>query len=1265
MTFNLDEEVQLKWRKMQVLECLDSGDYDVVSVASAFTDENSDHEIPKRSKHAEVNGAVQASVSKNTTKLSAGNLAEDAPNRAFAADATVIAAQITSKIDDSAFSAEEHDDDSTNEDEIGVISYASRSKRNRALKFPKPAWVEARARNLAEDAPNRAFSADATVIAAKKTSKIDDESFSAEEHDDESTSEDEIEDISYATRSKRNRVINVAKPAWIDEEEVIEAVASTDRADEREMGGVDDGNGTILAPYTLRGQDLTSSRHIQKNGWDLDETSLSAVRKVFGFTLSAIKLYKYLNKYLKEDEEMPNTAAAWETKLSTFESLGFIRMACYQAVVANRVPSDGACALNIIQLGLEWHWNEFQHRVEDLNVASTLKMKVPAFAAFLLEKLENANFDQQEYRILAENIVAMKKKLTEFRDSRPVNGNYPVRIFLEASEIGCLLALFDVPAVIWVPDGPHGSWVPHCRTHCAQDKKWKCVLGNNFSGPNILRLLQNWNEVIHIALESSHCKFLLVEPPHTCDFESCISEWAEALQNASCVLPSKFLSPVKKPATAACPDSPIIADSLQPALAGAKFDQNTASPGKVPFDIPPLVKELSVQQEREIAGIRRFFRFCGEGGTLKLFKERIDETLDKMYGIDTFSGLVSPKNNLYNFCYYGPYLRENPTSADEMWELAREANVTDKITILMGIWSGTCRKMYLIRMHLNGESFSTQNISKDNRESFRGFVCYPDVSLLEKFDELSRHYKDFVRCGKLLIGENPSSKVPTWAVRKGGKQILFRYPVYDPGFGGCDASKLAAVNLSYYNLLFQDSEIAFRMGDVVTFKDCNFLFLGSTEMRLSDSWDKLFALLGALDGSEIFSCDKVNDLERSGSESDIVTAEKCLDKYSIDCLRQNKVVRPAQISSQVLKSMAVETKSDASMVETTTNVSKVETKQRDASKKGQISVTSGTVAKRKKRLSTEILCSNGKRKWNNLEFYPLTDKRKRIWHQWMVERFSGPSRLFSSWQTLHDSYSREVEEPLAFNDFAQLRWADPVLRFITRSDIQQGYSLSVDYMKWLQKHNMKKYRVMLRKRVDCGDSVSSISQSLGDDDHINDTVAEDVITTEATEKKKGGALDGQLEAMIEVAVSKSLKRLRAEDDKRFDDFEKRVGNFEGEIGNLKKKLNDGFAKQDQKLDKQDQKLDALLAAVSGKSSNNDDATAQGSFFSPNNRSTYFGSPARNNPGFSMNASSLANTGNNHHDNAASLLIKGQEAEHILLLRSIASHLEKKNNLMYA
>ena len=1098
----------------------------------------------------------------------------------------------------------------------------------------------------------------ASTSAAKKISKLDGR-FNYSEPDDFMSAEEINAEVDACNRPRGTNLK--------DDQEETESVADdgngTIMALKKEKKGVlDDGDGTITAPFTIEGQNLTSTPYIQKSGWDLDETSLTSERKGFVFTLSAIKLYKYIDKHFKEKLEKISSVASWQTNLANFKSLGFIKLECYRFNVADRVQSDGACGLSVIQLGMEWCRSGFKDRIEDLIVKRTLKKTVPEFAAFLLESLEETAFDQLDYKVLAENMDLLKKKLTEFRDTEPVKGKYPMRIYLEGSEIGCLFALLRIPAVIWVPEGPHCSWVVHCRTHDFQDKGgWKCVLGNELSGPNISNLLQNWTQTVHIAMESNHCKVFLADPPQASDFDGCLSEWAEALQKASRVLPSKFLSPVKEPTVAAGFQSPICGDSLTAALGNDDVLDYASSPEKLPFDIPPLEKQFSIVQERKIAGIRRYFRFSGEGSAMKLFKESVDEMLDKMYGMDPFSGLVSPKNSIYNFCYFGPHLHENPASEDEMWEFAREANVTDKITILLGVWSGQCRKLSLVRMHINEKGFSTRNISKEPRDSFRGFVCYPDVPLLDKVEELSQHYKDFVRCGKLLLGENPSPKVPTWAITKGGQQIEFLYPVYDPTFGGCDGSKLVAVNLYYYNILFQDCEVAFRIGDIVTFKGYKFLFLGSTEMKLANTWDKLFALLGALDGSEVYSCDKVTELERNNSGNDIVTAEKCLDRYAVDCLRQNKVVRPAQISLPVLKSMEEAEKLEASKVEAKAKV-------------GDYSVTTATSTKSKKRAAYETsVAPPKKKKKNNDEIFPLSVKRKDRWHKWMTVRFTGSPRLFGSWATLHGIYRNEVSEPVSLEDFLDLRKNDPILRYVTRDEIHGGYTLDKDYLDWLQSHNPKKMRLVQKKqsRFAAEDSISSISDDLGDD---------------SIEGKQQGSTrdEKKLEDLINGIVSESLKQSHSDIDKRITGIDNRITGIEQNF----KTVRDDVKKQDArlsqietdlnlKLDNQDSKLDSILRAIG----NNAHAAPQNNFFSPN-RSTHFGSSPPNNSAFSMQPPNNTNfsmpppagtpfsmngassAASHQQDNVANHLVRGQETEYIAVLRNLASHLEKKNMYSY-
>jgi hypothetical protein len=276
---------------------------------------------------------------------------------------------VASKLSDDSRKEEEQEEPGS-----GNIRHEERNKAVQAsIKKYKSSSIFAR--KLCVEKEGEAVLAAATVAstsAAKKNSKFDDR-FNFSEPDEFMSAEEINAEVDASNRPRR---MNLK-----DDQEETESVADDGNGtitalQEEKKGVLDDGDGTIKAPFTIEGQNLTSTPYIQKSGWDLDETSLTSERKGFVFTLSAIKLYKYIDKHFKEKFEKISSVASWQTNLANFKSLGFIKLACYQSKVADRVQSDGACGLSVIQLGMEWCLSGFKDRMEDLIVKRTLKRRV-------------------------------------------------------------------------------------------------------------------------------------------------------------------------------------------------------------------------------------------------------------------------------------------------------------------------------------------------------------------------------------------------------------------------------------------------------------------------------------------------------------------------------------------------------------------------------------------------------------------------------------------------------------------------------------------------------------------------------------------------------------------------------------------------------------------------------------------------------------------------------------------------------------------------
>jgi hypothetical protein len=147
----------------------------------------------------------------------------------------------------------------------------------------------------------------------------------------------------------------------------------------------------------------------------------------------------------------------------------------------------------------------------------TLNKSVPEFAQYLLQRLVSAP-PEYDYALLKSNRKQIIEKLTSFRDTNvKPSQTYPSRLWLEASEMACIFALFGVPAVMWVPDGPQNSWVCHSRSFYTDDG-WQGITGQRFDGDELGELLNRWDFTVHVAFKNKHCYCFLGSAPSQKEF---------------------------------------------------------------------------------------------------------------------------------------------------------------------------------------------------------------------------------------------------------------------------------------------------------------------------------------------------------------------------------------------------------------------------------------------------------------------------------------------------------------------------------------------------------------------------------------------------------------------------------------------------------------------------------------------------------------------------------------------------------------------------
>ena len=189
----------------------------------------------------------------------------------------------------------------------------------------------------------------------------------------------------------------------------------------------------------------------------------------------------------------------------------------------------------------------------------------------------------------------------------------------------------------------------------------------------------------------------------------------------------------------------------------------------------------------------------------------------------------------------------------------------------------------------------------------------------------------------------------------------------------------------------------------------------------------------------------MTELDTTDADPDIPAAEEAVSFYTRRCLRDGKISRPLVYTEELDDPPPLKSKTVKNSAKRSAGTAGLDAESQDGSHPSRRS-----------------------KKAKVIEFFPLDSKREAAWSQWMTDRFSKQSGIFSSYPSLHSMYAAAVRKPIALADFEKLRKSHPIFKMVTKEDFHAGYTLKEDYMVWLKKHNFKKWERLQKKAGKAG-----------------------------------------------------------------------------------------------------------------------------------------------------------------------------------------------------